>query len=450
MPAILLLSSVSPNSALQITIAILIAALLLALVFLWRFAARDRRLKNALRSIAAEENGIEASPVNAQASSRTEMAVRGVEQKIARMQAAIGSLEGERDRSAAIMRSMVEGIAVVDAEERVVFCNEAFAKTWNTTPEAVEGKSAIEVIRLSDLIELIRRALKGEEGLHDEISLGEITRPRIFAASVVPFAAIQGEKATKIAAPANSRFGALVVMHEITDLRRLEQVRKDFVANVSHELRTPLTAIKGFAETLLAGALHDEKNSRRFVEIIRDHSARLSRLTDDLMKLSRIEAGKLPLDLQTADLAEIISLEEGPAQAAAARKGIRFAVESSSTHVAHVRGDAGLLREVVRNLLDNAIQYTPVGGQISVMAESNGNFAIVTVADNGIGIPLAEQSRIFERFYRVDDARSREAGGTGLGLAIAKHVVESHGGRIWVDSAVGEGSKFHFSVPLAV
>lgn len=449
MPVILLLSSVSPNTALQITIAILIAALLLALVFLWRFAARIRRLRNGLRRIVAEENGIEASAAYGQTTSGTEMAVRAVEEKMTRMQAAIGSLEAERDRSVAIMRSMVEGIAVVDGEERVVFCNEAFAKTWNTTPEAIEGKSAVEVIRLSDLIELIRRALHGEEGLHNEISLGEITRPRVFAVSVVPFAEIQQENAAKIAASTNNRFGALVVMHEITDLRRLEQVRKDFVANVSHELRTPLTAIKGFAETLLAGALQDQKNSRRFVEIIRDHSARLSRLTDDLMKLSRIEAGKLPLDLRTVDLAEIISLEEGPAQAAAARKGIRFAVEPSSTHVAHVRGDAGLLREVVRNLLDNAIQYTPTGGEISVNAKSNGNSAVVTVADTGIGIPQAEQSRIFERFYRVDDARSREAGGTGLGLAIAKHVVESHGGRIWVESAVGEGSKFHFSIPVA-
>ena len=447
MPAILSMNLALPNTALQITIAILIVALLFALALLWRSAARLRRIKSVLNRIAAKENSGDVSPA-VQTSSSPEMSLRIVEQKMARLEAAVASLEGERNRSAAIMRSMVEGIAVVDSDERIMFCNESFAKAWNTSPVAAQGSSVLEMIRLSDAIELIRTALKGDETVHGEISAGEITRPRIFSVSVVPFRMHQ-EKSISAAVQGHSRFGALVVMHEITDLRRLEQVRKDFVANVSHELRTPLTAIKGFAETLLAGALQDEKNSRRFVEIIRDHSARLSRLTDDLMKLSRIEAGKLPLDLGPVDLNEIIGLEEGPAQAAAARKGIRFAVESSSLHVAHVRGDAGLLREVVRNLLDNAIQYTPAGGQISVMAESNGKLATVTVADTGIGIPLAEQSRIFERFYRVDDARSREAGGTGLGLAIAKHVVESHRGCIWVESAVGEGSKFHFSIPLA-
>jgi two-component system, OmpR family, phosphate regulon sensor histidine kinase PhoR len=448
-PAILSVNLTSPNTALQITIAILIVALLLTVVFLGRLAVRLKRTKNALNRIAAEEKRNEGGPPYAQTTSGAEMPVLAVEQKVARMQAAIQSLEGERNRSAAIMRSMVEGIAVFDTDEHIVFCNEAFAKMWNTTPTAVERKSAVEVIRLSDLIELIRRALRGEEGLHSEISLGEITRPRIFSVSVVPVAGLSREKTASPVVPANDRLSALVVMHEITDLRRLEQVRKDFVANVSHELRTPLTAIKGFAETLLAGALQDEKNSRRFVEIIRDHSARLSRLTDDLMKLSRIEAGKLPLDLGPVDLNEIISLEEGPAQAAADRKGIRLAVERSSAHPAQVQGDVGLLREVLRNLLDNAIQYTPSGGQIAVNVKSNGNFAVVTISDTGIGIPQAEQSRIFERFYRVDDARSREAGGTGLGLAIAKHVVESHGGRIWVESAVGEGSKFYFSVPIA-
>ena len=444
MPAILSVNLTSPNTALQITIAILIVALFFALALLGRSAARLRRIKSVLNRIAAKENSGDASPAG-QTSSGAEMSVRITEQKMARLEAAVASLEGERNRSAAIMRCMVEGIAVVDSDERIVFCNEAFAKAWNISTAAAQGSSVLEMIRLTDVIELIRTALKGDETVHGEISVGEITRPRIFSVSVVPFRM----QSISAAAQGHSRFGALVVMHEITDLRRLEQVRKDFVANVSHELRTPLTAIKGFAETLLAGALQDEKNSRRFVEIIRDHSARLSRLTDDLMKLSRIEAGKLPLDLGPVDLNEIISLEEGPAQAAADRKGIRLAVERSSAHPAQVQGDVGLLREVLRNLLDNAIQYTPSGGEIAVNVKSNGNFAVVTISDTGIGIPQAEQSRIFERFYRVDDARSREAGGTGLGLAIAKHVVESHGGRIWVESAVGEGSKFYFSVPIA-
>ncbi len=438
------------NTFLWIAVAILLAALLSALVLLWRYAAHMSSIRVALRRMASQQpTQDDSSHSNMEPGSPTTMLMRAIEEKSMRMQASIRALEEERNRSAAIMRSMVEGIAVVDAGERIVFCNEAFAKAWSTTRPAAEGKSVLEVLRLPEIVALIRRALQGEEHLQGEISTGETTRPQTFFVSVAPVPSFGEDLPPPAARAVRSQFGAVVVMHEITELRRLEQVRKDFVANVSHELRTPLTAIHGFAETLLGGALNDEKHSRRFVEIIRDHSARLSRLTDDLLKLSRIEAGKLPFDLTTVDLREVVSLEERAAQAAAAKKGIELSIARFPSKGARVRGEAGLLREVLRNLLDNAIQYTPAGGKVSVTAESNGSFAIVTVADTGIGIPKAEQARIFERFYRVDDARSREAGGTGLGLAISKHVVESHGGKIWVESAVGEGSKFYFSVPLA-
>jgi two-component system, OmpR family, phosphate regulon sensor histidine kinase PhoR len=225
-------------------------------------------------------------------------------------------------------------------------------------------------------------------------------------------------------------------------------VRQDFVANVSHEFKTPLTAIQGFAETLLAGALDDPNNNRRFLEIIRDHAARLARLTDDLLKLARIEAGKLEIELFPVSLLELI---EGCAETTlmkASRKQITLEI-ALPPGLPAVRGDAGLLRDVLQNLLDNAIQYTHEGGRIEVTAIAKGREAVITVADTGIGIPVTEQERIFERFYRVDAARSREAGGTGLGLSIAKHIVEAHGGRLSVESAVGSGSRFSFSVPLA-
>jgi two-component system phosphate regulon sensor histidine kinase PhoR len=239
-----------------------------------------------------------------------------------------------------------------------------------------------------------------------------------------------------------------VVLHDVTELRRLERVRQDFVANVSHEFKTPLTAIQGFAETLLAGALDDPNNNRRFLEIIRDHATRLARLTDDLLKLARIEVGKLEVEFSPLGLTELI---EGCAEVTllkANRKQITLDIRTTPG-LSPVRGDASLLREVLQNLLDNAIQYTPPGGRIQVSAAAGAREAVITVADTGIGIPLADQERIFERFYRVDAARSREAGGTGLGLSIAKHIVEAHGGRLWVESAVGHGSKFSFSIPLA-
>jgi two-component system, OmpR family, phosphate regulon sensor histidine kinase PhoR len=228
----------------------------------------------------------------------------------------------------------------------------------------------------------------------------------------------------------------------------LERVRQDFVANVSHEFKTPLTAIQGFAETLLAGALDDPKNNRRFLEIIREHAARLARVTDDLLKLARIEAGKLELEFFPVGLQDLIEGCTETTLLKASRKNISFNVELSAG-LPSIRGDASLLHDVLQNLLDNAIQYTPSGGHVRVEASAGAHEATVTVSDSGIGIPLADQERIFERFYRVDAARSREAGGTGLGLSIAKHIVEAHGGRLWVESAIGRGSKFSFSIPLA-
>jgi two-component system phosphate regulon sensor histidine kinase PhoR len=253
-----------------------------------------------------------------------------------------------------------------------------------------------------------------------------------------------GGDATGTAKPS----GAVVVLHDVTELRRLERVRQDFVANVSHEFKTPLTAIQGFAETLLGGALDDPSNNRRFLEIIRNHAIRLARLTNDLLKLARIEAGKLEVELFPVGLMELI---EGCAETTllkASRKQITLEIEVPPG-LPPVRGDAGLLRDVLQNLLDNAIQYTPEGGHIRVTAEAKGREAVITVSDTGIGIPTSDQERIFERFYRVDAARSREAGGTGLGLSIAKHIVEAHGGRLWVTSTIGEGSKFSFSMPVA-
>jgi len=241
---------------------------------------------------------------------------------------------------------------------------------------------------------------------------------------------------------------AVLVLHDITELRRLERVRRDFVANVSHEFKTPLTAIQGFAETLLGGALDDKANRKRFVEIIREHARRLARLTDDLLKLSRIEAGRLDLESRPVSVAGLVNGCVETARLNAESRGLRIAVELPEG-LPPVRGDAVQLDEVLQNLIDNALQYTPSGGRIDVTAYSNGHEVIFTVADTGIGIPESDLERIFERFYRVDAARSREAGGTGLGLSIARHIVDAHGGRIWVESAVGQGSRFRFSIDVA-
>jgi two-component system phosphate regulon sensor histidine kinase PhoR len=244
--------------------------------------------------------------------------------------------------------------------------------------------------------------------------------------------------------------GAVVVLHDITELRKLERVRRDFVANVSHEFKTPLTAIQGFSETLLAGAMDDPQNRERFLGIILEHSRRLARLTDDLLKLSSMDADRLELEIRRVSVSELIEscLETTQHRAAEKEVEVELAQSAQAGELPDIAGDRRRLAEILQNLLDNATQYTLPGGRITVNAETREADVVFTISDTGIGIPKSDQSRIFERFYRVDAARSREAGGTGLGLAIAKHLVEVHGGRIWVDSEIGQGSQFHFSVPI--
>jgi two-component system, OmpR family, phosphate regulon sensor histidine kinase PhoR len=393
------------------------------------------------------------------------MLARAMNETALRLAQTIRSLTEEHGRTAAILESMAEGVAVVGADERVVYSNAAFAQILGsgTTagganalgtnvggPNGAQGGDGIsgrpvgpgprlvELVRQTELLGVVKKALTSEERVESEVTVGTV-RVRTFAVTAAPVRASE-EGGTAI--------GAVLVLHDISELRRLERVRQDFVANVSHEFKTPLTAIRGFAETLLGGALDDVDHRVRFVEIIQDHAERLTRLTDDLLKLSTIEAGKMELELRTVSPAELLKMCADTASFASKKKQQTIKIECAQ-NLPVIRGDSGRLRDVLQNLLDNAVQYTPASGHIVASAVVDGANIVFTVADNGIGIPQAEQERIFERFYRVDEGRSREVGGTGLGLSIARHIAEAHGGRIWVESAIGQGSRFHFSVPIA-
>jgi two-component system phosphate regulon sensor histidine kinase PhoR len=354
-------------------------------------------------------------------------------QTAARLDQTIRTLTEERNLSSAILGSMVEGVAVVNASERVLFSNPSFASILGLGSPPQPGSGLVEVVRQTELIEAVRKVLAGEPRVESEIVTGTL-RQHFFAATV---AAVRTTQAN----------GAVVVLHDITDLRKLERVRRDFVANVSHEFRTPLTAIQGFSETLLGGAMNDPQNRDRFLGIILEHARRLARLTDDLLMLSKMDADRLELELRRLPVEQLVSGCMETAQPRAVEKDLRLSVNLGKK-LPDIAGDRRRLTEVLQNLLDNAMQYTPSGGQIMVSAESNNGEVVFTVSDTGIGIPQADQPRIFERFYRVDVARSREVGGTGLGLSIAKHLMEAHGGRLWVESEVGHGSQFHFSVPI--
>ena len=409
---------------------ILLMAGAISLWFSRSFTGRVERLKDFSRRVA--EGDFRPLPRDGSGDALEALSI-SLNRTAARLDRTIQTLTEERNLSSAILGSMVEGVAVVNGSERLVFANPGFAEILGLDVPPTSGSALVEVVRQTELLEAVRQVLHGEPRVQSEIVTGTL-RQHYFAITV---AAVRAGDTT----------GAVVVLHDITELRKLERVRRDFVANVSHEFRTPLTAIQGFAETLLAGALDDTQNRTRFLEIILEHSRRLARLTEDLLMLSKMDAERLELEIRRLSVSQLIESCLETAQRRAAEKDLRISVNAAQ-RLPDIAGDRRRLAEVLQNLLDNAIQYTLPGGQIMLSAEAGEDEVILTVSDTGIGIPQADQPRIFERFYRVDVARSREAGGTGLGLAIAKHLVEVHGGRLWVDSEVGQGSQFHFSVPL--
>jgi two-component system phosphate regulon sensor histidine kinase PhoR len=407
---------------------VLIVTVVVSFIFSLVFSSRMKRVMQFAQRAAAGDF----TPLQRPAA-RDEVADLGdaVGGMVSQLGQTIHTLTDERNQSAAILSSMVEGVAVVGSDERILYCNQAFEQILELPQGSSQGKKLVEALRQAELVSAVRQVLPGGDEVTGEVEVGTVRR-RSFSVTAAPVRA----------AGASS---AVLVLHDITELRRLERVRRDFVANVSHEFKTPLTAIQGFAETLLGGALDDKANRKRFVEIIREQAQRLTRLTDDLLKLSRIEAGRLDLESRPVSVAALVNGCVESARLKAESKGLHITVELPED-IPCIRGDAVQLGEVLQNLVDNALQYTPPGGHIDVSAYSNGHEVIFTVADTGIGIPESDLERIFERFYRVDAARSREAGGTGLGLSIARHIVDAHGGRIWVESAVGQGSRFRFSI----
>ncbi len=411
---------------------ILAAAGTVSLLFFRTVSNRIERLKEFSRRVAAGD--FRSLPMDLKGDELADLSST-LNQTAAQLDRTIRTLTEERNQSAAILAGMAEGVAVIDSGQRVIFCNAAFRSAVGIGTFPPEGRPVIEVIRHSDVLTLIRQVLAGNETARSEMVVGSV-RTRYYAVTVAPV-----QSGGVIA-------GAVVVLHDISELRRLERARRDFVANVSHEFKTPLTAIQGFTETLLGGAMEDSQHRTRFLEIIHDNSARLDRLTDDLLKLSRIEAGNLELEFRPVSVREVIQPCLDTTRIKADAKQLSLEADYGPD-LPLVTGDLRSLQEILQNLLDNAVQYSTSGGHIAVTAVAQGEEIVLSVTDNGVGIPKAEQERIFERFYRVDPARSRELGGTGLGLSIAKHLAEAHGGRIQVESELGRGSTFSVFLPRA-
>ncbi|MGA2594831.1 MAG: ATP-binding protein [Bryobacteraceae bacterium] len=341
-------------------------------------------------------------------------------------------LEGARRD--AILTGMVEGVLAVDQELRVTFCNAAFASAFGVRGPAPAGLPVLRLVRDPDFLTMLRTVVASGQVLKQRMHLTGADG-RSFEVQAAPLAGA-------------SSSGAMAILHDITDLERLERVRKDFVANVSHELRTPLTAIRGYAETLLDGALDDPEHRRRFVEIIQSHAIRLNNIASDLLALSELESGRPPVE--PGKLSVVATLE-------AAMRTVESEAEMRQVHLSwgtvedlEVMGNRIKLEQAFVNLLDNAVKFNRKGGEVWLEARRvPGGKVAITIADSGIGIPSEDLPRIFERFYRVDKARSREVGGTGLGLSIVKHVVEQMNGTVSVDSQLGKGSRFSVLLPEA-
>ena len=344
----------------------------------------------------------------------------------------IDEATAEKEQLQAVLGSMVEGVLVVNAAGRIVLGNPRLREMLGVWGE-VAGRAPLEVIRHAGVDDALRAAATTSDVVAREIQLGggEGRSIRLHA----------------VAFPQSGpRLGTVAVFHDMTELRRLEAVRRDFVANVSHELKTPLTAIRGFAETLLSVDLPPE-DARKYLGVILRHAERLGNLIDDLLDLSRIESRKLPMKPIEVDVGRT---------AAAVIGGMELQLRAKSLAVKLVDGDnppawadRRAVEQILTNLLDNAAKYSHPGGQIEVQIEPERDHIRIEVRDDGIGIPKEDLPRIFERFYRVEKARSRDLGGTGLGLAIVKHLVQSMGGEIYVESEVGRGSSFAILLPRA-
>jgi two-component system phosphate regulon sensor histidine kinase PhoR len=392
------------------------------------FSRRIRRIQTfAQELVNAEYSGTLASQPDDELGS----VARSLRSMAAQFRRMLQTLADELARRKAVLAGMVEGVLAVDRDLRVTFCNDSFARAVKAgVPERIP---VVEVVRDPEFLELLRRVIASGEPVRRRLTL-VAAQGRVFDVQGAPVGEHPGG-------------GAIAVLHDITDLERLERVRKDFVANISHELRTPLAAIRGYAETLLDGASEDAANCRKFLEVIRRNTVRLGDIAADLLALSELEAEREPPAPEKISVREVAVAALRTVERQAVAHNVD--VYAGTMDDVHVMGQRFRLEHALVNLLDNAIRFNRAGGEVRLEAVLAGDQVRVRVSDTGIGIPFLDLPRIFERFYCVDKARSRETGGTGLGLTIVKHVAEKMGGTVAVESSLGKGSVFTLLFPAA-
>ena len=343
----------------------------------------------------------------------------------------INELRAERGKLEAVLANMTDGIIIADAQGMIQRLNPAAKRMFKTDEEKAVGRSLIEVVRQHQFIELWRSCQ--QSGEQQSLSL-EIATERLFVQAIASPLGLEMEGSV------------LLVFHDLTRVRKLETVRRDFISNVSHDLRTPLASLKALAETLNEGALEDPPAARRFLKQIETEIDNMTQLVHELLELSRIESGRVPIERRSIETCLLLEQAAERMALQAERAGLNLRVDCSG-ELPQVRADSERIQQVLVNLLHNAVKFTRPGGEIVVSAAQRENEVVVQVRDTGVGIAPEDLARIFERFYKAD--RSRSGGGTGLGLSIARHLVEAHGGRIWAESEPDKGSSFFFTLPAA-
>jgi two-component system phosphate regulon sensor histidine kinase PhoR len=354
----------------------------------------------------------------------------------ARLADQFAQLEEDRQQLRAILSGMVEGVVALDAAQRVLFANERGVELFEVpSAQAVVGRKLWEVIRQRSLLDLVERAVAEDKPLSEELTWNGRSQRTL----LVHVARLQGPFAK----------GAVLVLHDTTDLRRLERVRQEFVTNVSHELKTPLSVIQACVETLLDGAVDDPDYRGPFLERIGEQAKRLYALILDLLSLARIESGEEAFYFQEVALGEAVADCLNRHRARAETKNLVLVAAPPVTGAETVWADEEAVGQILDNLVDNAVKYTPEGGRVEVRWHGEDGRVLIEVQDTGIGIPPRDLPRVFERFYRVDKARSRELGGTGLGLSIVKHLTQAMHGTVWAESAPGQGASFFVRLPMS-
>ncbi|MHC5252266.1 two-component system histidine kinase PnpS [Listeria kieliensis] len=336
-------------------------------------------------------------------------------------------------RLSAIVENLVSGVMLINYDKEIIMTNKAMYQILGE--QEITGRTFYEVIKSFSVSQLIEKGFQEKQRAQEEVSI-YFPREMILDASVTPILMEDGEVS-----------GVVLLLHDITQIRHLENVRSEFVANVSHELKTPVTAVKGFAETLLDGAMHNEELLRQFLTIIKDESERLNRLILDILALSKIEQKTLPIQIEQVNLDDVIRQSVEMVSEFAATKSIELELPEKHEPPLEIAAERDRIQQILVNLLSNAIQYTQAEGKVRLSLDDAGDYVVLKVSDNGIGIPEKDLERIFERFYRVDKARSRHSGGTGLGLSIVKHLVESMAGEIFVTSKEDQGTTFEIKWP---